>query len=313
MRITLFGGSGFIGRHLAAELARRGHALVLPVRNRERAKNDLILLPQTDVIAYDPNVVSTVTSAITGADAVVNLVGILNEDDQCGFDLVHGEFVRMLTSGSAARGVSRFIQMSAIGASASAPSAYLHSKAKAEQIVRNSDSFSYTIIRSSVVFGDGDHLINQFSTLLRCFPFLPLPCAEAKIQPIYVGDLVALIARVLEEEIFNNRILHAGGSDVMTLHEMIKCLATVLGVRRKILPFGESLSYLTAAVMDFTPFVNLLTRDNYLSMRVPSVCPKDENDALQALGRLTTLAGGLAQMHLAGKSPIDNFRLAARR
>ena len=315
MNITIFGGGGFIGRHLAAELARRGHALSLPVRNREGVKDSLILLPQADVYAYDPNSMTKIKKRLAGSDAVVNLVGILNENSRNLYDRVHGEFVRMMMEGCAKNQVPRVVQISAIGASPGAPSAYLRSKAKGEQLVKANDAVSYAIIRPSVVFGEGDSFINRFAPLLRHFPALPVPMAAAQFQPIYVGDLVTMIANVLEDDAYRSKTLHAGGPEVLTLEDILRRIAQAMGRTPRLLPLGRGLSYALAAVAEKMPFVELITRDNCNSMTIPSVCPKDSrNHAADIVPRpLTSLDAALAEMFAAQADPYGHLRPRAGR
>lgn len=312
MRIVIFGGGGFIGRHLAAELARRGHSLVVPARNRERVKGDLILLPNTDVVAYNPANPADVVKMLAGADLAVNLVGILNEPSRNFFNQVHGEFVRFLMDGCARHKVPRIVHISAIGAADNAPSAYLRSKAKSEQIIRNNDSIRHAIIRLSVVFGAGDKFINKFAAMLRAAPVLPLPCALARMQPVAVEDAAALAALAAENMEMENTVWHAGGAEVLTLADIVQKTAAAMNLRRRILPLGDGVSYAMALVLEKIPFLELLTCDNCLSARVPSACPKNGNDALKHLGNLTSLDFGLAQMFSANKG-VGVYRPSARR
>ena len=122
MRVVLFGSGGFIGQYLAATLSARGHHVVVATRDRETVKNNLILLPNTDVIACDYNQAQTVHPLLDGADVAVNLIGILNERNNGEFERVHCEITRILASGALSRKVRRFIQFSALGASSTAPS-----------------------------------------------------------------------------------------------------------------------------------------------------------------------------------------------
>lgn len=312
MRIALLGGSGFIGRHLAAELARRGHSLCIPVRDRERAKEALIMLPDTDVYAYDPNVPAGLKKCLQGADAAVNLVGILNEDGRNLFDRVHGEFVRILAEGCIKNQVPRIVHLSAIGVSPGAPSAYLRSKAKGEQIIKSNDALSHAIIRPSVVFGPGDDFVNRFARLIKYFPVMPLPMAAAKFQPIYVADLVAMVANVLEDDSYHNKTLNAGGGAALALEEIIRLIARQMGKSPRLLPMGSGLSYAFAAVAEQIPFAELITRDNIRSMQLPSVCPQGENHAAAIAGRLTTFENGLAAMMMP-ESDFGSLRQHARR
>lgn len=174
MNIVIFGGNGFIGGALARALAARGHHLTLPVRDREKAKA-LILLPDTDVVAFDPAAMGAAGAALSRADAVVNLAGILNERVGGEFVRVHNEFVRVLCENCGKhKKVRRFVQISALNANPVAPSEYLRSKGKAEQVVRAAME-RHVIIRPSVVFGPGDSLACFFVRVAKKRRFLCCP------------------------------------------------------------------------------------------------------------------------------------------
>ena len=313
MRVVVFGGGGFIGGRVAAELCARGHQVVVPARDRERAKKNLIILPGARVIGLDPDSASSVSKALDGAEAVVNLVGMLHERRQGDFERMHGEFVRRLVS--ECRGRARlFVQVSALGAAPGAASAYLRSKAKGEGIVRDAGAMRHVIARPSVVFGRGDSFTRMFANLARFAPVMPLPCAHAKFQPIAVEDLARILVNALEDGELQNRTLSLGGPEVFTLREVAEKTMRAAGRPRPIIPLGDGLSYAFAAAAEMIPFVNLITRDNWRAMRTPSVCPRDGNDAARILGKdaLTTLDIGLARMH-PRVSGYDEFRRRARR
>ena len=292
MNIVLFGGNGFIGGALAKKLAARGHRLTLPVRDREKAKS-LILLPSTDVVAFDPAAMGTASSALARADAVVNLVGILNERMGGEFVRVHNEFVRVLCENCAKNKVRRFVQISALNAGSAAPSEYLRSKGKAEQIVRAA-ALRHVIIRPSVVFGPGDSLAELFVRMAK-LPFFILPCADAMMQPVAVGDLVSVIVHALETGDEDGKTLAVGGPEKMTLADIARAAFAAAGLRRRVWEMGPSLSYYTAAVAEAVPGVHFFSRDNCLSAGAPSVAVGG-NDAPRIVGELTRLETGLAEM-----------------
>ena len=296
MRIVVFGGSGFIGRRVVSALCARGHEAVVPTRDRERAKQDLIVLPGARAVGFDPDSAASVSRALDGADAVVNLVGILHERRQGDFERVHGEFVRRLVSECRGR-VRLFAQMSALGAAAASGSAYLRSKAKGERIVREAGAMRHVIVRPSVVFGRGDSFATMFAGLARIFPVMLLPCAEAKFQPVAAEDLANLVAAAMEDGACQDRALSAGGPEVLTLREVVEKTLKAAGRTRPVVPLGDGASYAFAAMMEMVPFARLMTRDNWRAMRVPSVCPREGgNDAAKILGELISLDIGLARM-----------------
>ena len=317
MRIAVFGGSGFVGRRLTAELCARGHEVVVPTRDRERAKEDLIILPGARAVGFDPDSPASVARALDGAEAVVNLMGILHERRPGDFERVHGEFVRRLVLECRGK-VRLFAQVSALGAAPAADSAYLRSKAQGERIVRDAGAMRHVIVRPSVVFGRGDSFATMFAGLARFFPVMVLPCADAKFQPVAVEDLSRMIARAMEDGTLQNRILSAGGPEVFTLREMVEKVLNAAGTSRPIIPLGNSASHAFAAVAEAIPFVNIITRDNWRAMRIPSVCPRKNgggNDTATILGmeNLTSLETGLAQMFPRPPQNFNDFRRRARR
>jgi uncharacterized protein YbjT (DUF2867 family) len=148
-QIVVLGGSGFVGRYVVARLAAAGHRVVVPARRREHAKH-LILLPTVDVVEMDANDAQALRKALAGATAVINLVGILNENGATTFERAHVELARNLVAACEAAGVTRLLQMSALGADPAGPSRYLRTKGEAEAIIAASD-LRWTIFRPSVI------------------------------------------------------------------------------------------------------------------------------------------------------------------
>ena len=300
MKIVLYGGGGFIGHHLAAALSTRGHQLTILTRDRESVKH-LILLPNTDVIAYNPMTIASLLSPLADTDAVVNLVGILNERERGDFERTHCEFVRVLVNGCHKNKVRRFVQMSALNAAPAAPSAYLRSKAKAEQIITES-SMRWTVLRPSVVFGKGDHFINLFIRLARLAPIMFLPCADAQMQPVAVEDVVRLIICVLEDDEGSGKKLFIGGPEVLSLADIVRRTLAAAQCSRPIIELGPSFSHMAAVVVEAIPGLHFLSRDNCLSAKLPSVCTSN-NDGEKLLGNLLSLSSGLAAMFSDGNGP----------
>jgi nucleoside-diphosphate-sugar epimerase len=183
--VLVVGGSGFVGRHLVAALAARGVRVTVPTRRRERAKH-LILLPTADVVEADIFAPGTLDRLARGHDAVVNLVGILHgrrgRPDERGpndygpdFARVHVELPQAILAACRANGVRRVLHISALGASPTAPSEYLRSKAIGEEVMLAVDDLDVTAFRPSIVFGPEDRFLNQFAAMLRLLPGLALP------------------------------------------------------------------------------------------------------------------------------------------
>src|ERR1700716_846684 len=166
--MLVLGGSGFVGRHLVARLAAAGRRVIVPTRQRERAKH-LILLPTVDVVEVDIHNEAVLAQLAWRASVVVNLVGILNEPRRGEFDRVHVELARKLVAACGVAGVSRLLHMSALNAHPKGPSRYLRTKGEAEAIVATS-SLAWTIFRPSVIFGRGDWVLKLFHKLKRRMP-----------------------------------------------------------------------------------------------------------------------------------------------
>ncbi len=316
MRICLFGGTGFIGSRLAALLAEAGHELVVPARDRERCKRDLIVLPGLDLVQCDVLEPKSIDRVIRGCSVAVNLVGILNEGGRHTFESVHIEFNRKLAEIAARHKVRQLVYVSAINASTGAPSKYLRSKGKAEAIVKSvMGGVRHTIIRPSVVFGAGDSFTALFARLLGLFPVMALPCPGAKFQPIWVDDLARLVAFAIGNRDFHDTVSLAGGPETMDLRAVIDKIAAATGRRRPVVPLGRVPSLILAKTAEMLPFVDMLSVDNCDSMSVPSVCG-EQNAAERHLGTLMSLDAELGMRFghsSASRFRIDELRHQARR
>jgi uncharacterized protein YbjT (DUF2867 family) len=282
--VLVLGGSGFIGRHLIAQLTRQGLTVTVPARRREHAKH-LILLPTVDVVETDVLTPGVLEHLVRGKGAVINLIGILHgrrgRPDERGpndygpdFARVHVEFPQAVVAACRAAGVKRLLHISALGASASAPSEYLRSKAIGEQAVLAADDLDVTVFRPSVVFGPEDRFLNQFAMLARFTPVLAPPCPDAKFQPVYVGDVARAMLAALEDPQARGQRYELCGPRVYTLKQLIEYVCAVTGMRRLVLELPDGLSYLQALLLECSPGP-LMTRDNYYSMQVPNVCSGD--------------------------------------
>lgn len=265
--ILVVGGSGFVGRHLVAALAARGARVAVPTRRRDRAKH-LILLPTVDVVEADLRDPKALAGLAAGRDAVVNLAGVLHGPD---FKSTHVELAQAVVNACHSAGVHRLLHMSALGADPAAASEYLRSKGIGEQAVLAADDLAVTVFRPSVIFGPEDRFLNQFEVLARLFPVLGLPMADARFQPVHVGDVVRAMLAALEDRDSNGKGYDLCGPQEFTLRELVEFVCAVAGRRRLVIGLPDSLSYLQAWLMEMLP-VKLLTRDNLRSMQVPSVC-----------------------------------------
>jgi len=265
------GGSGFVGRHLVAALAARGAEVLVPTRRRERAKH-LILLPTVDVVEADVRDSSVLAALAAGCDAVVNLAGILHGP---GFQATHVELAQAVVNACRRAGVKRLLHMSALGADPAAPSEYLRSKGIGEQAVLAADDLEATVFRPSVIFGPEDRFLNLFARLAALTPVLALASPEARFQPVYVGDVVKAMLAALESRAHlsgtGGKRYDLCGPHECTLRELVEFVCAATGRRRLVVGLPDGLAWLQAWMLERLP-VKLLTRDNLLSMRVPSVC-----------------------------------------
>lgn len=272
-RICVLGGTGFVGEHLTAHLAELGFRVRVPTRRPVRHRA-LGVLPRAEVIQADVHDPSALEALLRDCDAVVNLVAILNEDRRGDFHRVHVALVEALVEACHRTGIRRLIHMSALNAGPDGPSKYLRTKGEGEALAHNASGLSVTSFRPSVIFGPGDHLFNRFATLLQRLPLVfPVACPSARLSPVHVGDVVRSIAAALTDPATIGQRYELCGPRVMTLEQIVRYTANVIGSRRRIVPLGDSLSRLQARILGRLPG-RLFTWDNYLSLSVPGTCDK---------------------------------------
>jgi len=268
--ICLFGGSGFVGRHLCHQLAGRGYRVRVPTRDRERAKQ-LLLLPTVELVQTDVHDRRAISRAVQGTEVVINLVGVLHDGrGPQSFNRVHLELARNVVAACREKGVRRYLHMSALNADRGGPSAYLRSKGEAEALVLDSDR-DVTVFRPSVIFGAEDSFLNLFAHLVSVLPIVVLGSPNARFQPVFVEDVAAAFLRSLEDVKSFGKRYDLCGPKVYTLRELVEYVGRTVGHARPILGLNDTLSYWQAFAMEWLP-VKLLTRDNYYSMKADNIC-----------------------------------------
>ena len=250
-QLVVLGGSGFVGSHLLPRLAKDGHRILLLSRNREQ-RRALGVLPGVRIHSVDVYDANALRRQFEGADAVINLVGILNAFGNQTFHHAHVELTQRVLGACQAANVSRLHHMSALKAGQGL-SQYLKTKGEAEAAVRNS-SLDWTIYQPSVMFGADGGMVQRFAGLLQQMPALPLARASSRMAPTWVGDVVEAMARCIgDDKLGIDRSFELYGPDVFTLGEIVQLIRDTMGVRTPILPLPDSLGRLQAQVAQLLP------------------------------------------------------------
>lgn len=267
--VCVLGGSGFVGRHIVRLLCTQGMAVRVPTRNPDKARQAFAALP-VEIVSADVHDVAQLVRLFAGMDAVINLVGILHEQGGQTFQGAHVELPRKVVEAARIAGVHRLLHMSALNAAPNGPSAYLRSKGAAERLVQAS-GLQATLFRPSVIFGAGDSFLTLFARLAQWVPLLPLACADAKFQPVWVEDVAQAFVRSLHDDSSTGQSYDLCGPRVYRLRELVRFAAACRGRHPLIVPLPRPVAYLQAGVMERLP-VKLMTRDNFHSMQQDSVC-----------------------------------------
>ncbi len=271
--VTVFGGSGFLGRHVVRALAKRGYRIRVAVRRPDLAGHLQPLGDVGQIHAVQANLryPSSVEAAARDADILINHVGILFERGQQRFEAVQTFGAETLALTAAAIG-ARMIHISAIGADENAPSLYARSKAMGEKLVLAAMP-SATILRPSIVFGPEDDFFNRFAAIARSAPALPLVGGgHTRFQPVFAGDVASAVVAAVEGRTTGGRIYELGGPDVRSLRELMEFVLATIERRRLLVPIPFALAKFQAYFLQFLPKplltpdqVDLLKRDNVVS------------------------------------------------
>lgn len=288
--ICILGGTGFVGQHLAAELVRAEHQVKVLTRYRAGGR-ELWILPTLDMREADIHDPENLRREFQGCDVVINLVGILNESNKPGnsFDEVHAQLPRKVAQACLDTGVTRLLHMSSLGADAhNAPSAYLRSKGAGEEAINNvlgdGDKVRWTVFRPSIIYGQGDSFINRFATLLKLtlVPFFPLPGADSRMAPVYVGDVAKAFQKAMDDRGSAGRTYELCGPKAYALRELVTFIARHSGHERRIVAAPQALARFEARIGELIPG-KPLSRDNLDSLQRDSVC-SGELPGLKELG-----------------------------
>ena len=274
-RVCILGGTGFVGRHLLNALSTQSYLCQMPVTRPHRHR-DLSLVPGCEPLVVPHWKVESLAQAMEGCGALVNLVGILNEQGGRTFEGSHVTLVADALAAAERSGVRRYLHMSALHADAQlGPSDYLRTKGRGEALAQaaSGQGIGATSFRPSAIFGPGDRFFNRFADLLRTLPgpFFPLACPDARFAPVFVGDVVEAMTRSLEDSATQGQSYELCGPRVFRLRELVEYTGGLIGRRVRVLGLSDRLARLQAQVMERLPG-KPFTMDNYRSLQVDSVC-----------------------------------------
>lgn len=284
--VTVFGGSGFVGNQVVAALARRGWRVRVAVRRPHLAFE---LRPMGDpgqiqLLRCDATRREDVAAALDGADAVVNLIGVLFETPRRKFETMHVEAARNIAEAATAAGVKRLVHISAIGAGGA--SDYARTKGEGEQAVRAARPDA-VIVRPSIVFGKGDGFFNRFASMAAMVPVLPLiGGGKTKFQPVYVGDVAEGVAAAVDLPGAEGKTYELGGAGVYTFEDLLKLILRETNRSAALIPLPFKIARLIGSVAQITAVVGIappLTKDQVVSLESDNVVSQGA-EGLAALG-----------------------------
>ena len=310
-RICILGGTGFVGKHLINRLFKDGHSIRVLTRRRELHR-ELLVMPSVELFDADIHDESTLNRFFTDQDAVINLVGILNErrDNGKGFYRTHVELTEKVIRACRNQGIQRLLHMSALNADpATGSSYYLRSKGEAEHRIHAANDINVTSFRPSVIFGPEDSFINRFASLLKLSPGLfPLACAGARFAPVYVGDVAEAFVCSLNDPFTYDHRYNLCGPHEYTLQEIVELITTALGIRRKIVPLGRFTSALQANLLEYAPG-KPFSRDNYRSLKMDSICPEGDSVLRDTFGIEPTALEAVIPRYLQHKTYRNQYQI----
>ena len=270
MTITVFGGTGFIGRHLVTRLLRSGATVRVAARHPARVKVLAEPAKAPQIVQADMLDDVAVDAAIAGAEAVFNLVGILTETTTQTYRAIHVEGARRVALAAQRHGVMRLIHISALGASLSSPAISDRTKAGGEEAVRAVFPQA-TIVRPSLTFGEGDHFFSRFAVMVRNSPILPLiGGGTTKFQPVFVDDMTAGLLELVKRTDMAGKTYEFGGPQVYSFKVLLELLLIAVNRQRVLLPIPFALAEMQAGLLELFPNPPL-TRDQVRLLKTDKV------------------------------------------
>ena len=310
--VTIFGGSGFVGRHIVRALAKRGYRIRVAVRRPDLAGHlqPLGNVGQIQLVQANLRYRNSINKAVEGADHVINCVGILFESGRNSFDAVQDFGARAVAE--AARGVGASLtHISAIGADADSESTYAQTKGRAEQAIL-SILPDAVILRPSIVFGPEDGFFNKFAEMARSLPFLPLVGGgKTLFQPVYVSDVAEAVALSVDGKLTNGKIYELGGPEVLSFKQCLEIMLGVIDRDRLLLPIPFGIASLMGSVASLIPFIAPpLTADQVTLLRsdnIVSETAKADGRTLVGMGITPTVVSAILPSYLVRYRPQGQF------
>ena len=287
--ITVFGGSGFLGRHVTRALAKRGYRVRAAVRRPDLAFHLQPLGDVGQIAAIQANLRHkwSVDRAVEGADAAINLVGILFESGKQGFNAVQEYGARYVAEACDQAGMP-LVHISAIGADPEGEADYARTKGRGEDWVKQTLGDQATIMRPSIIFGPEDNFFNQFANMARFSPVLPLiGGGETKFQPVYVGDVAEAIAHAIDGQLKGGATYELGGPEVMSFKKCLEEMLEIIQRKRSFVTLPWWAARMQGRFFQMLPGTPLLTEDQVTLLQTDNVVSQtaiDEGRTLQGIG-----------------------------
>ena len=313
-KIALFGGTGFIGQHLATALRKAGHCVSIFTRQPKEKVRWRTLL-SVEIVTVDPKNYTQLREKLAGYDTIINLIGIIIEERNDTFKQIHNDIMTNLVRCANELNIHRFVHISALGADANrAPSQYLRSKGEAEQYLCTYfyNKTGMTIFRPSIIFGMGDHFVSHFARLLpkmlfRFLPILPLPGARTRFAPVYIEDLVQMMVHSLDDPKDFGQTIDVCGPQTLSLAELMLQIGQARDIKPIILALPDWLARLQCFILEHLPG-SLITIDQYNSMSIDSVSAHARRGRIYLASILPRII-----QDIENKDPYAPLRRAARR